>query len=163
MNTQKFIEQKIKFRNCIINFKKYFYTLDELNRQYIINDMITWINLYKNNNKSSDTNVNNFYNYISNNSNLILKSNNNLIDQYWNTLFSFIEIKECREFIRFLKNISNDEIEDEEEILDNFSIGTLGTSISLHTNDIPYTNLDNQSINSSNINEPLSSSIFINS
>ena len=45
--------------------------------------------------------------------------------------------------------------EDEEEILDNISVGTLGTNISVHTNDIPYTNLDNQSTNSSNINEPL--------
>ena len=163
MNTLKLIEQKIKFRNCIINFKKYFDNLDESNRHHIINDMNAWINLYKNNNKSSSTNVNNFYNHISNNSNLTLKSNDIHIDQYWNTLFSFIEIKECREFIRFLKNISNDEIEDEEEILDNFSIGTLGTSTSLHTNDIPYTNLDNQSTNSSNINEPLLSSVSINS
>jgi hypothetical protein len=53
--------------------------------------MNAWINLYKNNNKSNSTNVNNFYNHISNNSNLTLKSNDIHIDQYWNTLFSFIE------------------------------------------------------------------------
>ena len=163
MNTLKIIEQKIKFRNCIINFKKYLDNLDDSNRHYIINDINQWINLYKNNNKSNNTNVNNFYNHISNNSNLTLKSNDIHKDQYWNTLFSYIEIKECREFIRFLKNISNDDIEDEEEILDNISIGTLGTNISVHTNDIPYTNLDNQSTNSSNINEPLLSSVSINS
>ena len=71
MNILKIIEQKIKFRNCIINFKKYLDNLDDSNRHYIINDMNQWINLYKNNNKSNNTNVNNFYNHISNNSNLI--------------------------------------------------------------------------------------------
>jgi len=162
MNTLKLIEQKIKFRNCIINFKKYFDNLDESNRHHIINDMNAWINLYKNNNKSSNTNSKNFYDHISNNYNLSIKSNNIHNDQYWNTLFSFIEIKECREFIRFLKNISNDDIEDEDET-DNFSVGTLGTNTSLHTNDIPYINLDNQSTNSSNINEPLLSPVSINS
>jgi hypothetical protein len=47
MNTLKLIEQRIKFRNCIINFKKYLDNLDDSNRHYIINDMNQWINLYK--------------------------------------------------------------------------------------------------------------------
>jgi hypothetical protein len=45
MNTLNLIEQKNKFRNCIINFKKYFDNLDKSNRHYIINDMNAWINL----------------------------------------------------------------------------------------------------------------------
>jgi len=53
------------------------------------------INLYKSNNKSNNTNVINFYNHISNNSNLTLKSNDihrpileYIIFIYWNKRMS---------------------------------------------------------------------------
>lgn len=120
MDKLKLIEQKNKFRNCIIKFEKYFYNLPFLYIPNIINDINEWINLYKNNNKSSDTNinnVNNFYNHISNISTLEKFNGSDYktnMHKYFNNLSSFIEIKECRDFIRFLKNISNDDIEDEE-------------------------------------------------
>lgn len=113
-NELKNIEQTIKFRNCITSFKTYLDKLDEPARQRLIVDINIWINLYKNNNKSNDITTNNFYNHISNNSHLTSKINNNQSDQYWNALSSYIKIKECRDFIRFLKNISTDNIDDEE-------------------------------------------------
>jgi len=127
-----------------------------------------WIGEYKNNNKSNETNVNNFYNHLSNISNLSMKSNDLYNEHFWNLLFSFIELKECRNFIRFLKNILDDNFDDENDNMsigtlqsfNNMTIGSLNTDVSLHTNDIPHKNLDNKLTNSSK--ELLLSSSSIN-
>ncbi len=128
MHTQQHIEQRIKFKNCIMKFKKYFTNLDESYKMYLIGDINAWINLYKDNNKSDSSDVNNFYNHISDISSLLYTPSNLRRDQinrdqinrdqinrdrYWTTLFSFIDLEECRDFIRFLKNISTDDIEEQ--------------------------------------------------
>jgi hypothetical protein len=78
-------------------------SLEDTNRHYFISDINMWINEYKNNNKANETNVNNFYSHLSNISNLSVKSNDLHNEQFWNLLFSFIEIKNVEFLLDSLK------------------------------------------------------------
>ena len=109
MNTLKNIEERIKFKNIIIKFKKYLNNLDSDDRASIITDINIWINVYTKLNELDSTNTN-FYNHISNITNIYNSDIKSIIDirqkNFWSNLFLYIEIKECKEFIIFLDNIS---------------------------------------------------------
>ena len=79
MNTLKNIEERIKFKNIIIKFKKYLNNLDTDDRASIITDINMWINVYTKLNELNSTN-NNFYNHISNISNIYNSDIKSIID-----------------------------------------------------------------------------------
>jgi hypothetical protein len=109
MDTLKNIEERIKFKNIIIKFKKYLNNLDTDDRVSIITDINMWINVYKKLNELNSKNSD-FYNHISNISKIYNSDIKSIIDirqkNFWSNLFLYIEIKECQEFIIFLDNIS---------------------------------------------------------
>ena len=107
MDTLKNIEERIKFKNIIIKFKKYLNNLDTDDRVSIITDINMWINIYT---KLNELNKNsNFYNHISNISKIYTSDIKSISDirqkNFWSNLFLYIEIEECKDFIRFLDNI----------------------------------------------------------
>lgn len=108
MDTLKNIEERIKFKNIIIKFKKYLNNLDTDDRVSIITDIIMWINVYKKLNELNSKNSD-FYNHISNISNVYTSDIKSISDirhkNFWTNLFLYIEIEECKDFIRFLDNI----------------------------------------------------------
>lgn len=109
MDTLVNIEQRIKFKNIIIKFKKYLNNLDTDDRISIITDINMWINVYTKLNELNSKNSN-FYNHISNISKIYNSDIKSISDirhkNFWTNLFLYIEIEECHEFIIFLDNIS---------------------------------------------------------
>ena len=109
MDTLANIEQRIKFKNIIIKFKKYLNNLDTDDRMSIITDLNMWINIYTKLNELKSKNSN-FYNHISNISKIYNSDIKSISDirhkNFWTNLFLYIEIEECHEFIIFLDNIS---------------------------------------------------------
>ena len=109
MDTLVNIEQRIKFKNIIIKFKKYLNNLDTDDRMSIITDLNMWINIYTKLNELNSKNSN-FYNHISNISKIYNSDIKSISDirhkNFWTNLFLYIEIEECHEFIIFLDNIS---------------------------------------------------------
>lgn len=109
MDTLANIEQRIKFKNIIIKFKKYLNNLDTDDRMSIITDLNMWINIYTKLNELNSKNSN-FYNHISNISKIYNSDIKSISDirhkNFWTNLFLYIEIEECHEFIIFLDNIS---------------------------------------------------------
>ena len=108
MDTLKNIEERIKFKNIIIKFKKYLNNLDTDDRVSIITDINMWINIYTKLNELNSKNSN-FYNHISNISKIYTSDIKSISDirqkNFWSNLFLYIEIEECKDFIRFLDNI----------------------------------------------------------
>ena len=109
MDTLANIEQRIKFKNIIIKFKKYLNNLDTDDRMSIITDLNMWINIYTKLNELNSKNSD-FYNHISNISKIYNSDIKSISDirhkNFWTNLFLYIEIEECHEFIIFLDNIS---------------------------------------------------------